>query len=111
MLQFSITASTILEINLAFRFTIFILLLASGTDLLLRAGESISKIVEAKYHILSFDPRGVNLTSPPLECFETSGDGVRFARDIEHLGLPFEVGGASNDSRAKEAWAKKVSSN
>jgi len=38
--------------------------------------------------VISWDPRGVNLTSPSLGCFGNQGDANRFQRDILSLGLP-----------------------
>ncbi|KAL8280865.1 hypothetical protein RQP46_006869 [Phenoliferia psychrophenolica] len=83
----------------------------SGTSLVLRAGLQLSVIVEGRYDILSWDPRGVNLTSPPLDCFETDGDSNRFVHDLQHIGLPSATRDASfakNESSAAElAWMYK----
>ena len=79
---------------------------------MLRAGTQLSVIVDGRYDILSWDPRGVNLTSPPLNCFETEGDSKRFVHDLQHLGLPFEARGDSSfgkdeSSAAELAWVHK----
>lgn len=85
----------------------------SGTSLVLRAGTQLSVIVEGRFDIISWDPRGVNLTSPPLNCFETAGDSARFVHDLDHIGLPYEARGdatfSGNESSAAElAWTYKM---
>ncbi|KAK4702862.1 hypothetical protein P7C70_g3358, partial [Phenoliferia sp. Uapishka_3] len=84
----------------------------SGTSQVIRSGTKLSVILQGTYDIISWDPRGVNLTSPPLNCFETEGDSTRFIHDVEHIGLPYEARGGSlfkgNESSASElAWAYK----
>jgi pimeloyl-ACP methyl ester carboxylesterase len=71
----------------------------------MRAGSALSTILKGRYNILSWDPRSVNLTSPALGCFETPGDGVRFAHDAENLGLPF---GNASVGHGEEGWMRKV---
>jgi pimeloyl-ACP methyl ester carboxylesterase len=42
---------------------------ASGFDFLYRRGEQIRTIVGEGFHLLSFDPRGVNSSSPAATCY------------------------------------------
>ena len=73
--------------------------------MVLRAGNALSVILEGRYNILSWDPRAVNLTSPSLKCFPTAGDGVRFARDIEKLGLISDLEG---DAEGEKKWMNQL---
>lgn len=41
----------------------------SGVGFLYRIGEELNKIIGEGYHILSFDPRGVNGSAPKAECY------------------------------------------
>lgn len=43
----------------------------SGTSLLQRAGDDISKIVGPEFDLLGFDPRGTGATTPSAQCFES----------------------------------------
>ncbi|GAA6010280.1 hypothetical protein JCM11491_006246 [Sporobolomyces phaffii] len=76
----------------------------SGTEAVVRFGAELQVILEGRYNVVSWDPRGVNLTSPDLGCFETEGDANRFGRDILSLGLPF--GKFNPDFRAQSKAAE-----
>ncbi|GAA5838517.1 hypothetical protein JCM3766R1_006000 [Sporobolomyces carnicolor] len=89
----------------------------SGTEAVLRLGPELQVILEGRYNVISWDPRGVNLTSPSLGCFESEGDANRFQRDIQSLGLPFEVLGAKSlgftpaqSKAAERSWTVKFDS-
>ncbi|KAI0762145.1 alpha/beta-hydrolase [Trametes elegans] len=43
----------------------------SGTSLLARAGQNISRVVGDSFDILGFDPRGIGASTPSASCFET----------------------------------------
>lgn len=49
----------------------------------------------------------MNLTSPSLDCFPTSGDAARFTRDIEHMGLMTDVSSKAASEAAELAWTTK----
>lgn len=46
----------------------------SGTEFIFRRGEQLNKIVGEGYHLLSFDPRGVNQSTPKAACFLNDAD-------------------------------------
>ncbi|SCV70430.1 BQ2448_1824 [Microbotryum intermedium] len=60
----------------------------SGHAFALRRGKEISTVLKHRYHVIGFDPRGVNLTGPNNDCFENQGDASRLQKDFEALGLP-----------------------
>ncbi|GAA5978813.1 hypothetical protein JCM5350_004830 [Sporobolomyces pararoseus] len=74
----------------------------SGTEAVIRFGPELQVILEGRYSFISWDPRGVNLTSPDLGCFETEGDANRFGRDILSLGLPL-----AQSKAAELRWTTK----
>lgn len=41
----------------------------SGVGFLYRIGEELNKIIGEGYHILSFDPRGINGSTPEADCY------------------------------------------
>ncbi|GAA5830967.1 hypothetical protein JCM5353_004456 [Sporobolomyces roseus] len=69
----------------------------SGTESVLRFGSELQTILDGRYNVISWDPRGVNLTSPSLGCFENQGDANRFQRDIVSLGLPSDSIGSESE--------------
>lgn len=45
---------------------------ASGTTLIQRSGDKISKMVGPEFDILGFDPRGIGATTPRAQCFSSN---------------------------------------
>lgn len=52
--------------------------------------ESLTASLAGRYDIISWDPRGVNLTSPAPHCFSSENKAQLFQRDQEALGLLYE---------------------
>ncbi|GAA5876330.1 hypothetical protein JCM16303_007102 [Sporobolomyces ruberrimus] len=80
----------------------------SGTQAVVRFGSELQVILDGRYHVVSWDPRGVNLTSPDLGCFETEGDANRFERDILSLGLPSAEARGSNLTTSQAQAASRT---
>ncbi|ELU39939.1 alpha/beta hydrolase fold domain-containing protein [Rhizoctonia solani AG-1 IA] len=67
----------------------------SGTVTIAEQGEDVSTLVDGRYDIIGFDPRGVNLTGPPTACHDTEYKFLQSAYQIASQGAPFpHVGGA-----------------
>lgn len=77
----------------------------SGINFLWRAGEKINKVVGEDFHLLSFDPRGVNGSIPQASCYVSA---EQRATEIEDTpwDLAYEAGKmftkAENKARACE---------
>ncbi|KAG8788256.1 hypothetical protein FRC12_014787, partial [Ceratobasidium sp. 428] len=61
----------------------------SGNNFVAFAGEWLSTLVDGKYDIIGFDPRGANLTGPWTECFETESKPIWSQLQLEVLGVPY----------------------
>ncbi|KAG8753451.1 hypothetical protein FRC11_007422, partial [Ceratobasidium sp. 423] len=59
----------------------------SGSGSVAIMGSYLSNIVEGRYDIIGFDPRGVNMTLPPLNCYETEAQGQHLLYKQTLLGL------------------------
>ncbi|KZO89839.1 hypothetical protein CALVIDRAFT_569600 [Calocera viscosa TUFC12733] len=79
----------------------------SGTAAVVSSGPVLNKILKGRYDILSWDPRGVNMTTPPLECYPTEYDEYMSELLSSHVGLPFQARGEGGDD-AELALLKKV---
>lgn len=64
---------------------------ASGTEEIARIGRDLSSIVGGQFDLVSWDPRGVNLTSPRLDCFPSEATAHNFQREQEAVGLRYEA--------------------
>ncbi|KAJ4393497.1 hypothetical protein N0V93_002709 [Gnomoniopsis smithogilvyi] len=79
----------------------------SGVYFLRKQGKNLQKITEGKkhYEIISFDPRGIENTTPKTDCFGKSHALARDAMLLEQRG----IGGLdSSESGLKRALALKV---
>ncbi|KZO96037.1 alpha/beta-hydrolase [Calocera viscosa TUFC12733] len=63
----------------------------SGTEYIAETGMDLSIILSGRYDILSWDPRGVNMTTPPMGCFPTDYDERMQEYKLHQNGLPFEM--------------------
>ncbi|QRW13221.1 alpha/beta hydrolase family protein [Ceratobasidium sp. AG-Ba] len=61
----------------------------SGGNFVAFAGEWLSTLVDGKYDILGFDPRGTNLTGPWTTCFKSEAEPMRVQLQLESLGVPY----------------------
>ncbi|KZO96038.1 alpha/beta-hydrolase [Calocera viscosa TUFC12733] len=77
----------------------------SGTNAVARYGQDLHTILKGRYDILSWDPRGVNQTTPSLDCFATEFD--EFIQHFKEwqLGLPFEMKEATGSD---DIWFEKI---
>ncbi|EPQ50268.1 hypothetical protein GLOTRDRAFT_123620 [Gloeophyllum trabeum ATCC 11539] len=65
----------------------------SGTNMAFTRGPTMSDVLQGRYDIIGFDPRGINLTRPYVSCFESKLDEDVFASAVHtfHLNLPVNV--------------------
>ncbi|KZO95359.1 alpha/beta-hydrolase [Calocera viscosa TUFC12733] len=79
----------------------------SGTASVVNQGPVLSKILKGRYDIMSWDPRGVNMTTPSLDCYPTEYDEYMTEQLSNHLGLPFQARGEGG-AAAELALLKKT---
>ncbi|THH10350.1 hypothetical protein EW145_g1383 [Phellinidium pouzarii] len=60
----------------------------SGVNYVYRAGKRISDVLEGRYDIVSWDPRGINGTTPRVECFASQSEQDIFFANTHHEILP-----------------------
>ncbi|KAL5640564.1 hypothetical protein ACGC1H_001140 [Rhizoctonia solani] len=76
----------------------------SGNGMAALAGHSFSALVDGRYDIIGFDPRGVNMTTPKLGCFDNEAQALHSAYKHTLLGVPYDSRGSSAlppDTRAR----------
>ncbi|KAH8919279.1 alpha/beta-hydrolase [Atractiella rhizophila] len=61
----------------------------SGHAAVARLGPSISIITEGQYDILGWDPRGVNLTTPAVNCFQDEASANLHEYTMGQIGIPY----------------------
>ncbi|QRW24782.1 alpha/beta hydrolase family protein [Rhizoctonia solani] len=61
----------------------------SGSAFVASGGEELSTIVEGRYDIIGFDPRGVNLTGPSTACFNVETKFLLREYQLRLQGAPF----------------------
>ncbi|KEP51486.1 alpha/beta-hydrolase [Rhizoctonia solani 123E] len=67
----------------------------SGSGLAAWLGPSFSTLVEGRYDIIGFDPRGVNMTTPKLGCFDNEAQAFHATYKQTLLGVPYDSRGSS----------------
>jgi len=77
----------------------------SGTNAVASYGQDLHTILKGRYDILSWDPRGVNQTTPSLGCHPTEFDEMIQSFKEAQLGLPFELKGQTGSD---DIWFEKL---
>ncbi|KAL5536829.1 hypothetical protein ACEPAF_652 [Sanghuangporus sanghuang] len=60
----------------------------SGVNYVYRAGKRISDVLEGRYDVVSWDPRGINGTTPRVECFASQTEQDIFFANTHQEILP-----------------------
>ncbi|KZT62528.1 alpha/beta-hydrolase [Calocera cornea HHB12733] len=79
----------------------------SGTASVVHDAPVIGLVLGGRYDILSWDPRGVNMTTPALDCYPTEYDEFLAEQAAYRLGLPFQARGEGGRA-AELALLKKT---
>ncbi|KZO93671.1 alpha/beta-hydrolase [Calocera viscosa TUFC12733] len=68
----------------------------SGVELIYSAASNVSELFDGRYDVVSWDPRGINGTTPRIECF-----GTQTEQDIYYIHTsqeaPLSIGNLSSD--------------
>ncbi|CAE6529513.1 unnamed protein product [Rhizoctonia solani] len=85
----------------------------SGSKTAATLGPKLSAIVDGRYDIIGFDPRGVNMTVPKLGCYANQAQAVHSTYKQTLLGLPYDARGSDSlpvDTRAhmEHAYLKRL---
>ncbi|KAG9082676.1 hypothetical protein FS749_006665 [Ceratobasidium sp. UAMH 11750] len=85
----------------------------SGSAFAATRGFSFRDVVDGRYDIIGFDPRGVNMTIPELNCFGTEAQGLHSMYKQFQLGIPYDARGpkqlpAGARAAAEHAFINKL---
>ncbi|CAE6532454.1 unnamed protein product [Rhizoctonia solani] len=85
----------------------------SGNGLAAVFGHKLSTIVDGRYDIIGFDPRGVNMTIPKLGCYENEVQGIHSTYKQTLLGIPYDARGppalpAGTRARMEHAYLTRL---
>ncbi|KAJ1306107.1 hypothetical protein OPQ81_010818 [Rhizoctonia solani] len=82
----------------------------SGSAAVAVLGDDLSIMVDRRYDIIGFDPRAVNLTSPPTACHDTEYKFAQRAYQVNIQGVPFpHVGGPGETAHVAKLSAIQLS--
>ncbi|KAG8748339.1 hypothetical protein FRC10_005886 [Ceratobasidium sp. 414] len=60
----------------------------SGMSFLYRAGPALAELLDGRYDIVSWDPRGINGTTPGVDCFASqTAQDIAFAHTYSDIGF------------------------
>ncbi|KDN33708.1 hypothetical protein RSAG8_13204, partial [Rhizoctonia solani AG-8 WAC10335] len=85
----------------------------SGSAMAATWGPKFSAIVDGRYDIIGFDPRGVNMTIPTLGCYQNEAQAVHSIYKETLLGVPYDARGpdsipAGTRARMEHAYLKRL---
>ncbi|KAF8609123.1 alpha/beta-hydrolase [Ceratobasidium sp. AG-I] len=80
----------------------------SGSGFVVSFGPALSALTDGRYDIVGFDPRGVNMTLPPMGCYPTEAHGLHLAYQEALLGTPFEARGVESLPAAVRAATERA---
>ncbi|KAG8763415.1 hypothetical protein FRC12_008558 [Ceratobasidium sp. 428] len=85
----------------------------SGSAFAAGWGFGLRDLVDGRYDIIGFDPRGVNMTIPELNCFGSEVQGLHSMYKQFQLGIPYDARGpkslpAGTRAASEHAFIKKL---